>query len=127
VQERQLSGVPAGMVGDQEPRYPSQAQEGTVVTLFVSTGAPRNEPPVAAFTFKPQAPQAGEAVTFDASGSTDDGQIVKYAWEFGDGSPIVTGKTATHTYASSATYTVTLWVTDDSGEVTSLPLTVQVN
>lgn len=126
VQERPVASVPAGMVGDQDPRYGSQAAEGAVITLFVSTGPPRNEPPVAAFTIEPQAPRAGEAVTFDASGSTDDGKIVKYAWEFGDSSPIAIGKSVMHTYTSSATYTVTLWVTDDSGGVTSLPLTIQV-
>ena len=126
VQERQIAGVPAGMVGDQDPRFGSQVEQGTVITLFVSGGTPSSEAPVAAFTFQPAAPRAGEAVTFDASNSSDDGEIVKYAWEFGDGSPILTGKSITHRYTSPATYTATLWVTDDAGKVSSLTLTVKV-
>jgi len=126
VEERPLTGVPTGMVGDQNPRFGTQAETGTMITIVVSTGAPKTEPPVAAFTFQPQVPRVGEPVTFDASNSTDDGEITKYAWEFGDGSPIVTGKSVTHTYAAPAKYTVTLWATDDTGKVSSLPMIVEV-
>ncbi len=50
---------------------------------------------------------------FDAGASSDiDGNIVGYAWEFGDGQTAA-GVTAVHDYASSGTYTVRLTVTDN--------------
>jgi membrane peptidoglycan carboxypeptidase len=126
VDERPVEGVPAGMVSDQNPKYGSQVTTSTIVTIVVSTGAPKTQPPVAAFDFTPKNPKAGDTITFDASASTDDGTIVKYAWEFGDGSPLVTGKTVTHVFSSPGKYTVTLWVTDDTNKVASLPVTVEV-
>jgi membrane peptidoglycan carboxypeptidase len=126
VDERPLTGVPAGMVGEQDPAFGSRATTATVVSLVVSTGPPKTEAPVAAFTYAPASPRIGEQVTFDASSSTDDGEIVTYAWEFGDGSPLANGVSAAHTYTAPGTYTVTLWVTDDTGQVASLSVAVQV-
>jgi len=126
IEERAVDGVPAGMVADQTPKFGSQATTGTVVTIVVSTGSPKTQPPVAVFDYTPKNPKAGDAVTFDASASTDDGSIVKYAWEFGDGTPLQTGKTIQHTFATAGSYTVTLWVTDDTGKVTSLPITIEI-
>jgi PKD repeat protein len=58
------------------------------------------------------------AVNFDGSGSDDpDGNIVRYDWDFGDGSgPLIDGGlTPSHTYAAGDIYIVTLTVTDDDG------------
>lgn len=126
VEERAVNGVPAGMVADQSPKSGSQATTATVITIVVSTGSPKTQAPVAAFDFTPKNPKAGDSITFDASTSTDDGSIVKYAWEFGDGTPLQTGKVIQHTFSSAGKYTVTLWVTDDTGKVTSLPITLEV-
>ncbi len=58
---------------------------------------------------------AGVAVTFDGSGSSDtDGNIVSYAWNFGDGSS-GSGVSPSHTYAAAGNYTVSLTVTDNDG------------
>ena len=55
-------------------------------------------------------------VVFDASESTDyDGEIVDYAWAFGDGTG-ATGVTATHVYENGGEYTARLTVTDDEGK-----------
>jgi PKD repeat protein len=49
-------------------------------------------------------------------------------WNFGDGSPAVTGTlTPTHTYSQKGIYTVTLTITDDDGGTTSDTLTVAVD
>jgi subtilisin family serine protease len=66
--------------------------------------------------------------TFDASGSTDDHGIVRYDWNFGDGSTPVSGssRTTTHVYAARGAYTATLVVTDGAGQADTLEQTVSV-
>jgi PKD repeat protein len=66
----------------------------------------------------PATAQTGRAISFDASGSYDiDEPITRYAWDFGDGSPIDTtsGMNASHVYTKAGTYHVSLTVTDSSG------------
>jgi len=69
--------------------------------------------PVASFTTTPNPAVVGASVTFNASASRDpDGNIVTYAWDFGD-STNGTGAITSHPYASAGTYNVTLNVTDN--------------
>ena len=63
-------------------------------------------------------------VEFDGSTSSDDGQIVSYAWDFGDGTT-GTGDTFKHTY-DAGTYTATLTVTDDEGATGTATLSITV-
>ncbi len=70
-----------------------------------------NVAPTAAFSAVP----TDLTVAVDGGGSADvDGQVVSYAWDFGDGST-GSGVTASHTYAVAGTYPVVLTVTDDRG------------
>jgi hypothetical protein len=39
-----------------------------------------------------------------------------YYWDFGDGSPVVTGKCLNHTYFSTGSYTIKIWWHNDCGE-----------
>jgi PKD repeat protein len=81
------------------------------VTHSVVTTLPPNQPPTAAFTANANA----LSVAFDGTGSSDpDGTIVKYAWDFGDGSSSAQASPS-HTYAAPGTYSVTLTVTDNRG------------
>jgi PKD repeat protein len=73
-------------------------------------GGGENQPPTASFSYQ----CTDLSCDFDASASSDDGTIVSYDWDFGDGSN-GSGVTASHTYAAGATYTVALTVTDDGG------------
>lgn len=62
-----------------------------------------SNPPIASAS-APSKGKSGQAVTFNASGSTDpDGSVVAYEWNFGDGSPVVktTSPTVEHTYVTS--------------------------
>ncbi len=73
-------------------------------------------PPVAVLTITPTTGLAPLLVTADASGSTDpDADIASYGVDWGDGGPVGSGPTATHTYNSAGTYTVTATVTDAAG------------
>jgi YVTN family beta-propeller protein len=60
---------------------------------------------------------AGEATAFDASAShTYDGDVVRYDWDFGDGTSAVdAGPTPTHVYAAGGAYQVTLTVSNGQG------------
>jgi chitodextrinase len=122
--EKPVPGVAAGIVAEQTPAAGTKVEAGTVVTLTVSSGTASNQAPKPAFT-APSEAKSGKAAEFDGSGSTDDGSIVTYYWEFGDGST-GTGKTATHTYELPGTYEVTLWVTDDAGQQASVTKSVVV-
>lgn len=79
-------------------------------TVLVTVEA--NRPPVANAGPDQQA-TVGQTVNFDGSGSTDDGTITSYVWNFGDGAT-GTGVTS-HVYTAAGTYTVTLTVTDNGG------------
>ena len=81
-----------------------------VATYSDGTEAP-NEPPKPSFTYSCD----GLVCDFDASSSTDDGQIVKYGWRTGD-NKIRYGEQMSHTYSGPGTYKVLLVLTDDDGE-----------
>ena len=85
--------------------------------LFLRSDPP-NRPPVAQFTAT--CGSGTLACSFDASGSTDqDGSIVSYGWDFGDGATEQhADPAASHTYLSDGDKTVTLTVTDDVGATT---------
>ena len=87
-----------------------------------------NQPPVA--DAGPDQHVTASVVAFDAGASVDtDGTIATYRWDFGDGET-GTGRTVAHTYRSPGTYTVTLFIADDSGTIrndASDTMTVRVN
>ncbi len=57
---------------------------------------------------------AGKQIRFDGSGSLDsDGEIVSYAWNFGDGETGA-GKIASHGFKKPGTYAVTLTIKDNA-------------
>ena len=75
-----------------------------------------NPPPVASFEVSNDMPPVGVPVSFDASGSYDpNGEIVSYAWDFGDGNT-GSGIETSHVYDQDLYYVVTLAVTDNDGE-----------
>jgi PKD repeat protein len=94
-------------------------------TVQIEEPAPGPRPPIAVIR-GPENGQVGEMLSFDGSGSSDtDGQIVNYAWAFGDGT-IGTGVNVSHVYEQAGTYQVTLTVTDDGGLTSETAHKVQV-
>ena len=76
--------------------------------------------PVARFSAAPNPATVGEAVTFDASASNDDGQIVSYEWDFdGDGTFDGSGEVVQQVYTQAGDFTAVLRVTDDEGKTDS--------
>jgi outer membrane protein OmpA-like peptidoglycan-associated protein len=79
--------------------------------------APANRQPVCRLTAPAQA-QVGEAVTLDASGSSDpDGDPLSFTWDFGDGTPPskTTMARITHSFTRVGNYTVRVTVDDGRG------------
>lgn len=76
--------------------------------------------PIATLDVNKTNPNVGETVTFDASASTDDGNINYFFIDFGDGTKSCTTlPVVTHEYVCEGDYNATLMVMDDFG-VTSI-------
>ncbi|HEX4282800.1 MAG TPA: PKD domain-containing protein [Solirubrobacteraceae bacterium] len=96
---------------------------------FTTPAAPAGGP-TAAFTVSPTPPAPNVQVTFDASSSTaGNGTLQSYAWNFGDGSGTQTssGPTTTHTFTTRGVTTVSLTVTNDSGQTDTTTQMVTVD
>src|SRR5436309_3704120 len=76
-------------------------------TVSVSNPLPT---PTVRFCYSPSSPQAGQQITFAASGSGGTAPY-SFSWSFGDGSSS-TGSTAAHTYSSTGNFSVTLTIKD---------------
>jgi len=83
-----------------------------------------NATPVAAFTFAPSPATVQDIVHF-TDASTDDGHIVSWLWEFGDGGTSIEQNPA-HQYSAKGKYTVRLSVVDDGGLVGRTEQTIDV-
>lgn len=91
---------------------------GGVIVLSGCTSGPVG--PVqritAAIVASPGEGKAPLAVHFDASSSADpQGPLTDHLWDFGDGSPVVSGREIQHTYQRAGEYLVTLVVVGPSG------------
>jgi len=74
--------------------------------------------PTAAFTVTPTPVNVSVPTIFDGSTSTPGTNataIASYSWNFGDGTPLGTGVSATHVFTTTGTFNVTLTVTNDRG------------
>ena len=86
-----------------------------------------NQPPLAVINTSTTSADVNEAITFDASQSTDaDGSILTYLWNFGNGVEDV-NQVASHSYAAPGSYAVTLTVTDDDGATGQTSSQIVVN
>ena len=109
------------------------APDATLVEKTTSLRVGNTPPEAPACLALPLGPDAdlqlsGDGLTrsFDASASTPgDATITTFAWDFGDGGT-ATGATASHSYAATGSYVVSLRVTDALGQVSQAQRTVVV-
>ncbi|WFO16754.1 PKD domain-containing protein [Cellulophaga baltica 4] len=90
------------------------ALSSSEVTLTITVNAPANQAPTAVATSDIITGEASLAVQFTGDTSTDPdaGDVLTYAWDFGDGTTATTANPS-HTFTTAGTYDVTLSVTDD--------------
>lgn len=71
--------------------------------------------------------KVGQEIEFDASASRAGvGQIVSYAWDFGDGTKL-SGKTAKHTFTKAGSFRITLTVVDSAGQMSTASPSARMN
>ena len=80
----------------------------------------------AAFDFDPQEPTVGESISFDASDSTAETEIVDYRFDFGDGND-AEGEQVSYEYDEPGEYIVTLTVEEENGYTDSTDRQVSVS
>ncbi|RLF39433.1 MAG: hypothetical protein DRN21_03570, partial [Thermoplasmata archaeon] len=90
---------------------PDENPVNVSVNLTV-TGA--NQPPVADFTFTPASPTIQDVIHFTDLSYDNDGTIVNWTWNFGDGNTSSL-QNPSHQYTAQGIYNVSLTVRDDMG------------
>jgi uncharacterized repeat protein (TIGR01451 family) len=81
---------------------------------------------VAAFSQSTSLVEIGTTVYFTDTSTTDVPPIAAWAWDFGDGTPLVLTQHASHVFEAEDTFTVTLTITDTLGYSDDFASTVQV-
>jgi len=125
--------VPADASGGYEIEGSVKTADGIVTTanatVTVETGT-ENEVPEAVLTANQSTVTVGDPVSLDATGSTDDGSIVEYQWDFDDdGQPDQNTSDGTVVYnfsnAGEVTPTVTVVDNDSATNTTRTTITVE--
>ena len=119
------TGLPAGEyflmvdgVGKGDPLGTGYSDYGSLGVYTVSGSIPDPgglQAPNAVATTTTSPGTAPHVVDFFGDGSTDDGSIVSYDWDFGDSSSNSSLINPSHTYNAPGSFIATLTVTDDDG------------
>ena len=83
-----------------------------------------NTVPTAEFFFIPEKASVGEKINF-TDASSDDGEIIAWHWDFGDGTAS-DKQNPQHSYKESGKYTVTLTVRDNDGGESTTTKTIEI-
>ncbi|HEX4564238.1 MAG TPA: PKD domain-containing protein, partial [Solirubrobacteraceae bacterium] len=118
-------------------KFPGSGKWEVALTVYASSGESAgtarliqtgDEGPVAAFSPSNPKPEPGQPVSFEGGESKDaDGSITAYEWHFGDGSPASTSAAPAHAYAAAGDYTVTLRVSDATGQIAATAHVVEID
>jgi PKD repeat protein len=116
-------------VGKGDPANGGYGDYGSVGQYAVSGTVPSaaGQSPVALASASPTSGTAPLSSSFSSAGSYDlDGSIVAYEWNFGDGTAVATGASASHVYANAGSYSAQLKITDNSGLSATRSVTITV-
>ncbi|WP_133644025.1 PKD domain-containing protein [Zeaxanthinibacter enoshimensis] len=94
-------------------------------TITITVSDPANEAPVAVAQADPLSGDIPLEVTFTGSNSTDDKEVVSYAWDFMDGNSAAIADPV-HTFTVAGTYEVLLTVTDAEGLTSTATVSITV-
>ena len=100
--------------------------------LPVCSPSPPQDGLDAEFSYEPERPEVGEPITFDASISSPEEQLVEYRWDFNDAEGesktdvVKNSPEATHLYDESGRYLVNLTVVDAEGDTDSEACSIRV-
>ena len=87
-----------------------------------------NQPPIPRIAFDRAKLSLGKMINFSAGTSEDlDGEIVSYAWDFGDNSAVDYNKTVLHSYREGGEMTVRLSVRDNDGAISNISQEIFIN
>ncbi len=102
-------------------------KDGGVTTQTVIAKVDNVAPTIVSIA-KPTTIKEGESVTFSAT-ATDPGILdtLTYSWNFGDSTPVATGKNVNHTFVDNGNYNVVLTVTDKDGAATTQTVVAKVD
>ena len=102
--------------------------DGSLTNTYILDIIVKNNAPVAILTASPNPVLSKNQVNFFGNNSYDiDGNITKYAWDFGDGIVITQGRSSeTHIYAKPGSYQALLTVTDNLGDSSTASLLINV-
>jgi PKD repeat protein len=107
-----------------ESNDPANPKVDLETFMFVRS---RINPTIRSVTANPWAGSAPLEVHFSVDAYDQDGMVVDAIWDFGDGSPTVSGTfNPVHTYMAEGNYTATVTVTDDDGFQTSANMDIIV-
>jgi len=83
--------------------------------------------PIVIFSISPKEGElyTGTTLTFDANNSSDNGEMVSYLWDFGDGNTDE-GIIVTHMYSHPGRYTIELKVKDAADNIGTYALTIVI-
>ncbi|SQH77066.1 putative Extracellular nuclease [Shewanella benthica] len=99
--------------------YRSSDHDPVVISVLLGED---NIAPVAGFTVSID----GAVVMFNDASADEDGEIVSYSWELGDGT-VAESAMVSHEYAQDGDYLVTLTVTDNDGLTHNVSQTITID
>jgi PKD repeat protein len=102
--------------------------DGNLSNTYILDIIVKNNPPIAILSAFPNPALSKTQINFFGNTSYDlDGNITKYAWNFGDGTIISQGRTTeSHVYSRPGVYQASLTATDNIGDTSTANLLITV-